>query len=44
MSDFLGMRPIKKETKMKEITLFIAIIAFYFLMQLYILPKLGIST
>ena len=29
---------------MKELVFFILFIAFYFLMQLYILPKLGIST
>jgi len=29
---------------MKELFLFVVVIAIYFLMQLYILPKLGIST
>jgi len=29
---------------MKDLIIFIIIIAVYFLMQLYILPKLGIST
>jgi len=29
---------------MKEILIFLAFIGIYFLMQLYILPKLGIST
>jgi hypothetical protein len=29
---------------MKDFIIFIIIIAVYFLMQLYILPKLGIST
>jgi len=29
---------------MKELVIFLAFIGFYFLMQLYILPKLGIST
>ncbi len=29
---------------MKELILFVVVIAIYFLMQLYILPKLGIST
>jgi hypothetical protein len=29
---------------MKEILIFIGVIGFYFLMQLYILPKLGFST
>ena len=29
---------------MKEILIFLAFIGFYFLMQLVILPKLGIST
>jgi len=29
---------------MKEILLFVGIIAFWFLMQAYILPKFGIST
>jgi len=29
---------------MKDFVIFVLIIAVYFLMQLYILPKLGIST
>jgi len=29
---------------MKEILIFVAFIGIYFLVQLYILPKLGIST
>ena len=29
---------------MKEILIILAFIGFYFLMQLYILPKLGFST
>ena len=29
---------------MKELIFFVVVIAIYFLMQLYILPKLGIST
>lgn len=29
---------------MKEMLIFFLIIGFYFLLQLYILPKLGIST
>ncbi len=29
---------------MKEMLIVLAFIGFYFLMQLYILPKLGIST
>jgi len=29
---------------MKEIGIFIAVIALYFFLQLYLLPKLGIST
>ncbi len=29
---------------MKEILIVVAMVGFYFLMQLYVLPRLGIST
>jgi hypothetical protein len=35
---------VDKETGMKEILIFLVVIGVWYLMQAYILPKLGVST
>jgi cell division protein FtsB len=34
----------KREIRMKEIWIFLAVVVLWFIIQAYILPKLGVST